>query len=193
MLCFLPFFTNCGFDDHSSEVCFIGDSITYLWDIEQDFPTEVIHKHAISGSTIQDVGNWDVSDCKGIPTVLLIGTNNFGYLTSIGASSAAALERFYNSYKSFVSKLDADPLLAISILPRNMEHKEDSTINIIIQDANKSIINILDSNLSHYKYIDVYKHFIYNGNNLREDLFKDGLHPNEAGYKILAEEIEKKL
>lgn len=44
--------TSCSLDANS-ELCFIGDSITHLWDLEYYFPGYHIHKHAVDGAKLK--------------------------------------------------------------------------------------------------------------------------------------------
>lgn len=193
LLCLL--FVGCFFgeDDSDSEVCFIGDSITYLWDLEFFFPTQTIIKHAVSGAIVQDFDKWDLSDCEGKRTVVLIGTNNVSNNHIEDSSSAGLRTYFVREYQKRVYALHADPLIAVSILPRNEFYEQDSSVNMNIQALNREIQDSLHSMDIRYEYIDVFDKFIKTGYEIKRDFFKDGLHPNEAGYEILAREIGKKL
>ena len=75
---FVIAFGSCAFEEGEDELCFVGDSITYLWDLEYYFPNYIVSKHAVSGAGLKQMDSWDVSDCKGRTTILLIGTNDIG-------------------------------------------------------------------------------------------------------------------
>ena len=184
---------NCFTDAHDNEVCFVGDSITYLWDLEYYFPEYVIHKHAISGSTISDVDKWDLSDCRGLPLVLLIGTNDIGYVKSTSDMASFYRKKFVAEYMNLATKLSGNPLIAISILPRNEWGKEDPLVNENIKILNSMLQDSLKKLPLKYIYLDVFDDFLYEDFSIRQDLFKDGLHPNEFGYEILTKKIGEQL
>lgn len=186
-------FWNCFTDAHDDEVCFVGDSITYLWDLEYYFPEYVIHKHAISGSTISDVDKWDLSDCRGLPLVLLIGTNDIGYVKSTSDMASFYRKKFVAEYMNLATKLSGNPLIAISILPRNEWGKEDPLVNENIKILNSMLQDSLKNLPLKYVYLDVFDDFLYKDFSIRQDLFKDGLHPNEFGYEILTKKIGEQL
>ena len=186
-------FWNCFTDAHDDEVCFVGDSITYLWDLEYYFPEYVIHKHAISGSTISDVDKWDLSDCRGLPLVLLIGTNDIGYVKSTSDMASFYRKKFVAEYMNLATKLSGNPLIAISILPRNEWGKEDPLVNENIKILNSMLQDSLKKLPLKYIYLDVFDDFLYEDFSIRQDLFKDGLHPNEFGYEILTKKIGEQL
>ena len=180
-------------EEPCSEICFIGDSITYLWDLEYYFPNENIIKHAVSGAIVQDFDKWDLSDCNGKKTVVLIGTNNIGKVRITDDDAAALRAYFIREYKKRIETIRPDPLIAVSILPRNSSYRQDTTVNMNIQALNKEIVELLGSMDINYEYVDVFDLFLDKGYEIRRDYFKDGLHPNESGYEILAREIGKKL
>lgn len=187
------FFCSCSFDAEEQELCFIGDSITYLWDVEYYFPNYVITKHAVSGAGLAHVNKWNVEDCSKKTTVLLIGTNDIGYWKSTEKNIEYFRSEFTSEFLKTAQRIDAEPLIVISILPRNEWGKQDTLVTANIKEQNRELRQMLSREMPNSLFIDVYDQFIYKGNQIREDLFKDGLHPNEAGYEILAREVQKKL
>ena len=189
---FLIAFGSCAFEEGEDELCFVGDSITYLWDLEYYFPNYIIHKHAVSGAGLKQMDSWDVSDCKGRTTILLIGTNDIGYWKS----TADGIERLREDYKDrFIKsskRIGGKPMLIVSILPRNEWGKQDSLVNENIRAQNgvfrRSLKDIPD-----WEFVDVFDLFLDKGLQIREDLFKDGLHPNNEGYEILSRQIQRVL
>lgn len=175
------------------EICFVGDSIIYFWNLEHYFPNKNIIKHAVSGAVVQDFDEWDLSDCKGKKTVVLIGTNNIGEVQVTDDDAAALRSYFIREYKKRIEALHPDPLIAVSILPRNSLYEQDTTVNMNIQVLNKEILGLLGSMELNYEYVDVFDLFLDKGYEIRKDFFKDGLHPNKSGYEILAREIGKEL
>lgn len=194
----IAIFTVCTGCTHDSDgldetICFIGDSITHLWDLESCFPNKVIVKHAVMGAVVQDFDKWDIRDCAGRKAFVLIGTNNIGSFVSQDETASSRRQYFMGEYIKRIVAIDADPLIAVSILPRNSQGKQDTTVNINIQLQNEMIKNSIDSLGEGYDYLDAYDGFIEIGHKVRMDLFKDGLHPNENGYYVLAKYVRKKL
>lgn len=190
----LPFlfviaFGSCAFEEGEDELCFVGDSITYLWDLEYYFPNYIIHKHTVSGAGLKQMDSWDVSDCKGRTTILLIGTNDIGYWKS----TADGIERLREDYKDrFIKsakRIGGKPMLIMSILPRNEWGKQDSLVNENIRAQNGVLRRSL-KDIPDWEFVDVFDLFLDKGLQIREDLFKDGLHPNDEGYEILSRQIQ---
>ncbi|WP_407444705.1 hypothetical protein [Fibrobacter sp.] len=128
----------CFFDSNYSEICFIGDSITQQWDIERSFPGYAIKKHAKIGARISDVFKWDIDECQGIPTVILIGTNDIGHLTAKDSTTEKFQDFLTQKYVSLAKKINANPLFVISILPRNYKEQQDPSVNQNIEQQNQS-------------------------------------------------------
>lgn len=187
-LLLLGVFVACDIDENRSRACFIGDSITYQWDLEFFFPHLVPLKHAENGATIQDLDDWNLDECRGIPSVILMGTNNLGVFFE-----DSSMNDFLKDYFSRIERIQADPLVVVSILPRNFERKQDQSTNRAILNVNREIEKGLDSLKGNYEYLNVFPLFLDDDFNVRMDLFKDGLHPNIAGQEILTSEVMKKL
>lgn len=186
---FCLFFCCCSFDNNSStEICFIGDSITYQWDLESSFPANIPIKHAQNGATLQDAKEWDLSDCQGKTTISLLGTNDSRVFFSDSGRQA-----FVEEYMLFLKNIHAEKNIVISILPRNFEGKQDPIINELIADVNRLIRNQLDSVEFAHTFLNLYPKFIKKGLEIRVDLFKDGLHPNINGQEIMTSEVQKNL
>lgn len=185
----ISFLGACSINEGKSEVCFIGDSIINLWDLDYYFNDFIIHKHAKNGARLQDVDSWEISNCNGLPTVLLIGTNNIGGL-SITDTNAVAFDRYFvNEYVLRAKKIHADPLLAISILPRNFNNNQKITINQNIEKVNSALKEALLGAEINFYFINVFESFIKSNYKIEEQFFKDGLHPNDEGYGLLASKI----
>ena len=178
----------CDFEDENTRVCFIGDSITYQWDLDYFFPQYIPLKHAKNGAKIQDLDDWDLRECRGIPSVILMGTNNSSEFFDEERRNAF-LQKFYTR----IEKIQADPLIVFSILPRNFQRQQSSRVNEVIRNVNNRVEKGLDSLNGRFEYLDVYPLFAQDEYEARMDLFKDGLHPNIAGQEILASEVLKVL
>lgn len=183
----LLFFVACSsFDNASSEVCFVGDSITDLWDVEKFFPEYKSNKHAVSGAILEDVSKWKTGDCNGVPTVMLIGTNNLWRGMEGESLNDEFVKTFLSKYIAQVRSFEASIFYAISILPRNREHNEPKYINVEIQKLNSLIYDSLQESKLNFKFIDVYENFLESENQIHWDYYSDGLHLTEEGYEILS-------
>lgn len=189
----LAAFISCSFDNDESELCFIGDSITYLWDLEYYFPGYILHKHAVSGAGLKQLDTWDVSDCSGKATVLLIGTNDIGLWTPTEPRIDELRTQFKNRFLQSAKRINGNPLYVLSILPRNEWGEQDPLVNENIKVQNEILREALEQELPNSEFIDVYDMFIRSDLEIREDLFKDGLHPNDYGYEVLAKKIQDAL
>lgn len=186
-------FNACHFEEGKGELCFIGDSITFLWDLEDYFPNYFIRKHAVSGASVRDIDDWDISDCRGVKTILLIGTNDIGEHEITEKNIDSIRQSFIKIYMQRVEMIDATPLIVVSILPRNSWGDQDSTVNMNLLQVNRLISTALDSANVNSIFLDVFDLFLDKNFKIHEYLFKDGLHPNDAGYEILTREIQRKL
>ena len=183
----------CSFENAESEICFIGDSITNQWDIESFFPGYYIHKHAVDGARVQHSDNWNLSDCKGLTTFFLMGTNDIGFMDSERANIDDSLHSFAKVYAKKAASIQADPLVFVSILPRNYKKDHQPEINKRIELQNKYIKEQLDSNHVDYKYLDIFNDFLKQDYIINEDLFRDGLHPSPEGYELLSTKVNQCL
>ena len=162
--------------------------------IALDYPTSTILQimvtlDLIHGAFIQDIDNWDISDCNGIPTFFLMGTNNIGMFSANNPAAETRRKDFVNELIPRLQRINADPLLFISILPRNVKGKQSKSVSQNIELQNELIVNTLDSMHFNYKYIDVFDSFLEEGYSINEDLFNDGLHPSSMGYELLTSKV----
>lgn len=185
--------SSCSINRGESDVCFVGDSIFAVWDIESSFPDYIIHKHAVVGAKLEDLDEWNLTDCRDLPTVFLIGTNNVGKNYSDSANAFQSQKKFAKALLDRAQKLNASPLLYVSILPRKEKGWADTTINVYIESLNSLVKESLDSAKIDYRYVDSYSSFLNQGYQIKETLFKDGLHPNAEGYEVLRAKIGRFL
>lgn len=171
-------------------MCFVGDSITYLWDLEYYFPNYIVSKHAVSGAGLKQMDSWDVSDCKGRTTILLIGTNDIGYWKSTADGIEHLREEYKDRFIKSAKRIEASPLIVLSILPRNAWGEQDPAVNENIEIQNEILKRALKTEIPGSRFVDVFDMFLDSGFEIREDLFKDGLHPNDEGYEILSQKIQ---
>ena len=199
---FTPFFfffflsfllAGCTQDDAVSELCFIGDSITHQWDVESFFPGYIIHKHAVNGAKLRDIQKWDISDCKGRWTIMLMGTNDIGHIGINQENAQDTIQSFAHAYVQQAQVLQAEFLLAISILPRHYKGENEIDHNKLIEKQNQLLADSLKITNLRFKFVDAYSLFLSQDYTINEDLFRDGLHPRPEGYEILSNAIRREL
>jgi lysophospholipase L1-like esterase len=179
-------------DSDDSELCFVGDSITHLWDLEYYFPTFTIHKHAVSGAVLADVATWNTSDCKGIPVVFLIGTNDLWSGMDNDTLTESFIQDFTGRYVEQARLFSASKLFAVSLIPRTVK-KDTEKINTQIRLLNQRLHKALDTSKIPYKFIDVQSEFLDTDTKIHDDYYSDGLHLSQEGYETLSQKISEAL
>lgn len=173
-------------------ILFLGDSITYRYDLEKYFPNNNVVNSGINSDTIDDI----LSDMynrvyKYNPSkiVLLIGTNDM--LNEENYEICSGIE---NIIIQIHNKLPYARIYVESIYPVN-----NSLDNMIVKDRqNDKILELnkmikkLCKRIDYTKYIDIYSSLIKD-NQLNEKLSDDGLHLNDEGYGIVTKIIDKEI
>lgn len=186
-------FFGCGLQEETSEICFVGDSITRLWDLEYYFAGRNIYKHAVSGAILEDVAEWNTSDCKDIPTVMLIGTNNLILGMQADTLTDDFILDFVNKYVEQAKKFQASSFYAVSILPRNYLWKQNPKINEEIRNLNQEIEKSLKLSGIDFYFVNLYSEFLSRENEIEKDYYFDGLHLTQEGYELLSWYVEEAL
>ena len=184
---------SCSINAGESEVCFIGDSITSQWDLDYYFSGFITHKHAEGGVGINALDKWDLSNCRDIPTVFLMGTNNIGKISISDTNAQQKRTSFINSLIPRLESIGANPLILLSILPRNRDGKQTPGVNQNLELLNAEIRKALDSSTIEFKYINVFDYFIDDNYNIKKKLYKDGVHLTPEGYEILSKYVLRAL
>jgi lysophospholipase L1-like esterase len=181
-------------------VVFLGDSITDLWRLNEYFPDRDFHNRGISGQiTSQMLARFraDVASLKPAAVVILAGTNDLarGYSLEVITNNLAAMGDLADHYKIKV--------LLASILPVSDYHKTGNPLyerTRLRQPDKIRALNdwVRDFCLSRdYVYVNYWPSLSDERGMLKADLAADGLHPDAAGYRLMApavlQAIEKAL
>jgi lysophospholipase L1-like esterase len=172
-----------------NRVVFMGDSITQGWHLDQSFPGKPYINRGISGQTTsqmllrfrQDVINLDPD-----VVVILAGTNDIAGNT--GPISIEDIEGNITSMAELARTHDIALVLA-SVLPVNNYTPASQRF---FADRPPSEILRLDEWMKAYcantncYYLDYFHSMVDGSGLLKRELSEDGLHPNDAGYKIMA-------
>ena len=172
-----------------NRVVFLGDSITDYWKLADYFPGKPYINRGIDGQTTPQMlvrFRQDVIDLHPRVLLVLAGTNDVA-----GVTGRSRNEDIEANYASMAELARAHGILIVfaSVLPVHNytpDAKESFArrprerilaLNIWLKDycVKNSIV-----------YIDYFSALVDNKGMLRRDLADDGLHPNDAGYKVMA-------
>ncbi len=170
-------------DVKQAEVIFFGDSITDQWDLSLYFPDQSYVNRGISGQTTPQMlvrFRPDVINLHPKIVVFLAGTNDIA-----GNTGHMTIEQIQNNFMSIadLAKAHQIRLIFASILPVSEERSITRPLTKI-QMLNQWIIEYCETN--HLIYLDYYSSMVDERGYLRSHLADDGLHPNDAGYQIMA-------
>jgi len=177
-------------------VVFFGDSITDLWKIEDSFPGKPYINRGIGGQTTSQMlvrFRQDVIDLQPKAVVILAGTNDIA-----GNTGPISNEDIEKNFASIAELAHAHNIRVIwsSILPVYNYTRQSQEFF-----AQRSPERILTLNrwLKDYSaandlvYLDYFSAMVDDKGMLKRDLADDGLHPNKAGFAIMAPMAEKAI
>jgi lysophospholipase L1-like esterase len=169
---------------------FFGDSITDIWRLEEYFPGKPYINRGIGGQTTPQMlirFRQDVIELHPKAVVILAGTNDIA-----GNTGPMRLEDIKANYASMAEIARANGIRVVfsSVLPVHNYTPQSQNMY-----AARSPEKILELNrwLKDYVaahpdclYLDYFSAMVDDKGLLKRDLAEDGLHPNVAGYKIMA-------
>jgi lysophospholipase L1-like esterase len=177
-------------------VVFFGDSITDGWKLEESFPGKHYVNRGISGQTTSQMlvrFRQDVVNLRPKVVVILAGTNDIA-----GNGGPIANQDIEANYSDIAELAKANHIRVIfaSILPVNnyTERAKDffaqrPTDRILA--LNRWLKDYCERN--HLRYLDYFGAMVDEKGMLKRELADDGLHPNQAGYAIMAPMAEKAI
>ncbi|HEV3421766.1 MAG TPA: SGNH/GDSL hydrolase family protein [Candidatus Acidoferrum sp.] len=168
-----------------SRVVFLGDSITEAWDLSVFFKGKPFVNRGISGQTTPQIllrFRQDVIALKPDIVVILAGTNDIAENT--GPTSLGMIEDNLKSMAELARGNGVHPILA-SVLPAAVYPWRPEI---------RPIEKILGLNqwMKEYAaregigFLDYYSSMVNDRYGLKPEFSGDGVHPNEAGYTIMA-------
>jgi lysophospholipase L1-like esterase len=170
---------------------FFGDSITDIWHLGEYFPGKPYLNRGIGGQTTPQMlvrFRQDVIDLHPKVVVILAGTNDIA-----GNSGPMRLEDIEADFASLADLARANQIKVIysSILPVHnyTERAKDFFAQRSpekILELNKWLKNYCAAASNGCSYLDYFAAMVDDKGLLKKDLADDGLHPNAAGYKLMA-------
>jgi lysophospholipase L1-like esterase len=174
---------------NENRVVFFGDSITDIWKLENYFPGKPYVNRGISGQTTPQMlvrFQQDVIDLHPKVVVILAGTNDIAGNT--GPMRDEDIEANYTSFAE-LARANGIHVVYASILPvhnytdRSKDFFAQRPMSRIVE-LNQWLKNYCEK--KHIVYLDYFSAVVDDKSLLKKDLADDGLHPNDAGYKIMA-------
>jgi lysophospholipase L1-like esterase len=173
-----------------NRVVFFGDSITDIWHLEEYFPGKPYINRGIGGQTTPQMlirFRQDVIDLHPKVVVILAGTNDIA-----GNTGPMRLEDIEANYASFADLARANNILVIfsSVLP--VHNYTAKSLNMYAQRSPEKILELnrwiksFVATRPDCLYLDYFTAMVDEKGLLKRDIAEDGLHPNAAGYKIMA-------
>ncbi len=168
-----------------ARVVFLGDSITEAWDLSVFFKGKPYVNRGISGQTTPQIllrFRQDVIALKADTVVILAGTNDIAENT--GPTSLETIENNLKSMVELARENEVRPILA-SVLPAAVYPWRPQ-----IRPIEK--ILALNQWMKQYSgkegivYLDYYSPMVSDQHGLKPEFSGDGVHPNEAGYTVMA-------
>jgi lysophospholipase L1-like esterase len=172
-----------------NRVVFFGDSITDIWKLENYFPGKPYVNRGIGGQTTPQMlvrFRQDVIDLHPRVVVILAGTNDIA-----GNTGPMRTEDIEANYASFAELALAHGIRVVysSVLPvhnyteRSKDFFAQRPMSRVLE-LNKWLKDYCEKN--NIVYLDYFSALVDDKGLLKKDLADDGLHPNDAGYKIMA-------
>jgi lysophospholipase L1-like esterase len=179
-----------------NRVVFLGDSITDYWNLADYFPGKPYINRGVDGQTTPEMlvrFRQDVIDLHPKILVVLAGTNDIA-----GVTGPARNEDIEGNYASMaeLARVHHIGVVFASLLPAH-NYTPEAKESFALRPRER--ILALNAWLEDYcaknglVYLDYFSALIDDRGMLRRDLSDDGLHPNAAGYKIMAPLADKAI
>jgi lysophospholipase L1-like esterase len=174
---------------NEERVVFFGDSITDIWNLETSFPGRHYVNRGISGQTTPQMlvrFREDAIDLHPAAVLILAGTNDIAGNT--GPETPAEIEANLASMAE-LARVHGIRVVLSSITPVNGSKPEWLRFALMrpaqeILDINQWIRRYCQEN--GIVYLDYFAAMVNDQGLMKPDLTKDGLHPNAAGFAVMA-------
>jgi lysophospholipase L1-like esterase len=174
---------------NENRVVFFGDSITDGWKLDTYFPNKGYINRGIGGQTTPQMlirFRQDVINLAPKVVVILAGTNDIA-----GNTGAMTIEQIEDNYTSLAELAKAHSIKVVFSSVTPIHNYTSRSQNMFLTRSPEKIL-ALNQWLRGYcehnglVYLDYYTSMVDSHGMMQESLAADGLHPNDAGYKIMA-------
>ena len=175
---------------------FLGDSITDYWKLPDYFPGKPYINRGIDGQTTAEMllrFRQDVIDLHPKVVVVLAGTNDIAGVT--GPTSNEDIEANLASMAE-LARAHRIWMVFASVLPvHNYTHDAEESFALRPRDRILALNKWLKDYCAKNRlvYLDYFSALVDERGMLKRALADDGLHPTDAGYKIMAPLAEKAI
>jgi lysophospholipase L1-like esterase len=175
-----------------SRVVFMGDSITEFWDLSESFPGKHYVNRGISGQTTPQMllrFRQDVIALQPKVVVILAGTNDVAENT--GPISVEGIEDNLASMVDLAKRNGIEVVLAALVPAAKYPWRPEL--------APIEKIHVLNDWAKHFSaqedlvFLDSFTPMEDGKRGLKAELSEDGVHPNKAGYAVMAPLAEKAI
>lgn len=169
-------------------VVFLGDSITDLCDLRTYYPGLNAVNRGISGDTtggILDRLEQSVLDLAPDVVVLQGGINDL----FMGYDEDEVVENFQAMIRAVRAALPEAGVVVQSLYP--VAESRDGPVNGAVRRVNARLKTLAEDNGC--RYADVYSALVTEDGTLKNGYADDGLHPNDAGYRVVAPVVSAAL
>lgn len=177
-------------------VVFLGDSITDYWKLDDYFLRKAYINRGIDGQTTSQMlvrFRRDVIDLHPNVLIVLAGTNDIAGVT--GPTRNEDIEANYASMAE-LARLHHIRVVFASLLPV-YDYTEESKESFALRPQARilTLNHWLQDYCAHHGlvYLDYFGALVDENGKMKRNLSDDGLHPNAAGYKIMASLAEKAI
>jgi lysophospholipase L1-like esterase len=179
-----------------SRVVFMGDSITDIWDLPKYFPGKPYINRGIGGQTTPQMlirFREDVIDLEPKAVVILAGTNDIA-----GNTGPMTLDEIEANYASMAELAKAHGIRVVLSSVTPVSDYGQKSANLFPLRSPQKIL-ALNEWLKDYcathaaVYLDYFNAMVDEKGMLKRELADDGLHPNAAGYAVMAPLAEKAI
>ena len=181
---------------NEKRVVFFGDSITDIWKLDESFPGKPYINRGIGGQTTSQMlvrFRQDVINLQPKAVVILAGTNDIA-----GNSGPISNEDMEANFSDFAELAHAHGIQVIfsSILP--VYNYTPESKDFFAQRPRDRILALNGwlkgyCEKNHLFYLDYFDAMVDDKGMLKRELANDGLHPNKAGFAVMAPMAEKAI
>jgi lysophospholipase L1-like esterase len=174
-----------------NRVVFFGDSITDIWKLDEYFPGKGYINRGIGGQTTPQMlvrFRQDVIDLQPGVVIILAGTNDIA-----GNTGPMRLEDIEADYASLaeLAREHGIKVIYCSVLPVHnyTERSKDFFAQRSpekILELNRWLKNYCGTAANGCVYLDYFSAMVDEHGLMKKELADDGLHPNAAGFKVMA-------